>query len=564
MKNVLIANIGRIGSVLVSLVVTGCFVAEYTGHSTNSTDRCCANGDIHEHHHDEEKETVTVYTTTFELFAEYPLLVAGTPHPFLFHLTHVNSGLPIGNATVVCTIHSEDNHKVGEAIAHFQKSGIYEATLTFPTAGRHSITLAITSDTDGGDILLENLDVHNVDELHSHHHTHETEKGELIFLSKEQQWVVPVITAEVHRRELFESFRIPAVVAAAPESRVLVTTPIAGQITASSDLYPRIGDPVVAGQPLAEIIPTLWSAEVLALQGNQQGLQNLKTDLITRYTQASAEALRARAQVAQHKSALERAKRLFEVQAGARREVEAAESALAEAQATLNAAEQVQAQTRKALEEARDDMNLPSLSAVPITASLTGQIVRIFTAMGAQVSGGDTLFEIINTDYVLVEARIHETLAARIAWPPEAWYEFHTPSKTLHPIVPPKEAISPVLLPLLDETTKSVPLIIPAENRERHLRVGSSLTLWVKGVSNADALAIPSSAVLDEYGIPTVYVVRTGETFEKRSIRIGIRNGTHVEVLGGLNRGERVVAQGAYAVRLAGLAAAELGSAHVH
>jgi multidrug efflux pump subunit AcrA (membrane-fusion protein) len=69
---------------------------------------------------------------------------------------------------------------------------------------------------------------------------------------------------------------------------------------------------------------------------------------------------------------------------------------------------------------------------------------------------------------------------------------------------------------------------------------------------------------VDENGIPTVYVMLTGEHFQKRPIRTGISDGVMTEVLDGLQEGDRVVVRGAYAVRLAGLAGGGVGSAHVH
>lgn len=112
--------------------------------------------------------------------------------------------------------------------------------------------------------------------------------------------------------------------------------------------------------------------------------------------------------------------------------------------------------------------------------------------------------------------------------------------------------------------TLTVPVLFHAANPQGVLRVGMTLNLWVDGRRVENALQIPISAIVDENGVSTVYVMVEGETFQKRPVRLGLTDGVLVEVLDGVRAGERVVTRGAYAVRLAGLAGAGLGSAHVH
>jgi membrane fusion protein, heavy metal efflux system len=70
--------------------------------------------------------------------------------------------------------------------------------------------------------------------------------------------------------------------------------------------------------------------------------------------------------------------------------------------------------------------------------------------------------------------------------------------------------------------------------------------------------------VLDEGGLSVVFVMIGGESFERRQVRLGAREGDWVEVLDGLTPGQRVVSRGAYLVKLASTGTAQIGHGHAH
>jgi multidrug efflux pump subunit AcrA (membrane-fusion protein) len=75
---------------------------------------------------------------------------------------------------------------------------------------------------------------------------------------------------------------------------------------------------------------------------------------------------------------------------------------------------------------------------------------------------------------------------------------------------------------------------------------------------------VPASAVVDDAGRPIVFVQRAGETFERRAVTLGPRAGDLVQIVEGVRSGERVVAKGAYLVRLASLSTTVPAHGHVH
>ena len=74
---------------------------------------------------------------------------------------------------------------------------------------------------------------------------------------------------------------------------------------------------------------------------------------------------------------------------------------------------------------------------------------------------------------------------------------------------------------------------------------------------------MPKESVLDNEGKKIVYVLRTGEEFERRDVVVGEEYGGKIAILSGVRPGERVVTQGAYQLKLQELQPANAG-AHTH
>jgi membrane fusion protein, heavy metal efflux system len=90
------------------------------------------------------------------------------------------------------------------------------------------------------------------------------------------------------------------------------------------------------------------------------------------------------------------------------------------------------------------------------------------------------------------------------------------------------------------------------------------VNLFVETARVENTLSVPGAAIVEEDGRPIAFVQLSGETFEKRDLELGIRDGNQVQVLSGLTEGERVVTKGAYAVRLASVSSAIPAHGHVH
>jgi multidrug efflux pump subunit AcrA (membrane-fusion protein) len=69
---------------------------------------------------------------------------------------------------------------------------------------------------------------------------------------------------------------------------------------------------------------------------------------------------------------------------------------------------------------------------------------------------------------------------------------------------------------------------------------------------------------VDDAGRPIVFVQTEGESFVRRPVTLGAREGGIVQVKHGIRAGERVVTKGAALIRLASMSSQVPAHGHVH
>jgi len=77
-------------------------------------------------------------------------------------------------------------------------------------------------------------------------------------------------------------------------------------------------------------------------------------------------------------------------------------------------------------------------------------------------------------------------------------------------------------------------------------------------------LSVPGDAIMEEQGTNYLYIQVTGETYTKRAIKVGEDNGERVEVLSGLEDGERVVTKGVMVLKAASMVTGGVSHQHIH
>ena len=94
---------------------------------------------------------------------------------------------------------------------------------------------------------------------------------------------------------------------------------------------------------------------------------------------------------------------------------------------------------------------------------------------------------------------------------------------------------------------------------------GSFADIWLVMTTRDNVLTIPLSALTEASGVYYAYIQHADEDedFERRELRLGASDGIRIEVINGLEEGEKVVVKGVSQVKMAG-ASGEIPDAHNH
>ncbi len=369
----------------------------------------------------------------------------------------------------------------------------------------------------------------------------------------EQQWLVHMKLAKVEQKSLAK--QVPAVgrVVPAASNRAIVAPSIGGVI--GEGKLPIIGQSVSQGQTLAVLRQTPTAAEnaQIASSNVQLQIETMRLEAEKRrLTQAINE---AQARVEQTKAEYERAQRLYERKAYSLRQLQIAETDYKTNQAILEAANA----QKKVFDESSKitSQQITTQTSFSVTAPISGTIVAVNKTIGEQVNAGEAIFEIINLDTVWVEAPIFESDLPKLEKLSEAIF-----TTTASPT---KEHTGKIVNigAVVDEKTRTATVTFAVANSDKALKVGMQANVRLDASESVDAMLIPKESVLDHEGKKIVYVLLSGEEFQRREVTLGDSYGDKVAILSGLQAGERVVTQGAYQLKLQELRPADAG-AHTH
>jgi membrane fusion protein, heavy metal efflux system len=476
-------------------------------------------------------ESFTNWTTKTELFMEYPPLVAGRTSRFAVHLTRLDTFKPVSKGRVEVRITGAGG-KTDIAVADApSRPGIFGVDVKAPAAGDYRLAVHFTGEGI--------TDVHELGEIASSatkaEATHEPgpTTQEVIPFLKEQQWTLDFGTAVVEDRLLRSSLRVPAEIVPRSGGQAEVTVPFDGRMVASG--LPAIGTSVKQGEVLASILPPTSSPGDLA----QMELAKSEASLSLQLARKDRE----------------RAERLVSAGAAPAKRLDEARTVEATAEARLKAAESRLAQ----YEASRSaEINPQGARLFALRAPISGLIVEIHAAPGANVEAGETLFKIVDLDNVYVSAAVPEAELQQIRNLSGAELELPGSEKPR----PLGRLIS--IGRIVDPASRTFPVIYAMDNRDRRVAVNQAVHVRLLTRRTAIAPVVPETAIVDDGGRPVVFVQATGEAFLRKPVQLGVREGGYVQVTEGVFPGERVVTRGGYLVRLAAMSNQVPAHGHVH
>ena len=474
---------------------------------------------------------VTQWSERTEIFMEYPPLVAGETARFAVHLTDLAAFQPVRIGRVVITLDGTPRQEFvteGPSVP-----GIFGVDVVPSRSGAYTLSVEL----QGTDLS----DVHHLGEVivHSDASTaaevvqDEEEESSVAFL-KEQQWTLEFATELVQERSLRDSRRVPAEIRPRTGGEVDVTAPISGRLATSGRLR-AVGSTVALGETLAELIPRSGSG------GDRASLELSVVEARSMLTLARAER--------------ERAERLVEAGAVPARRLSEARIGEETAEARMRAAEERLAHldlTRTGQGEGSRETHFA------LRTPLSGVIAETQVTPGASVEEGQRLFRVVAVDTVHVVGSVPEADVPLLQDLTGAELE----AVGLEAPLPLDRLIS--IGRVVDRATRTLPVIYELRRPDPRLAVGQTVFLRLFTSSHAGGVTVPDTAIVDDGGQPVVFVQVDGESFERRAVLLGSREGGHVQVLDGASPGERVVTRGAPLIRLAALSPQVPAHGHIH
>ncbi len=521
----------KINKTLITLLVAALFVSacDKLPHGHDHDAKPAAQTEHGDHAAGAEK--ITHFTEHTELFVEFPRLVAGEKSAFAAHLTTLADFRALAAGKVAVILSGGGQAEERFVVETPSQPGIFRPEAQPQQAGERELTIEIVTPKFtvrhelGPVTVFADRKSANADSG-----AHEEEGG--IGFTKEQQWKVDFATAEVVKRPMRPAVAATGTLRARPDGEALLTAPAPGQVQPAGR-FPQLGQAVNKGDLLAYLTPRLGG----------------ETDF------AALQAGATRSRVALEQAGRERARMemLFKDEAVPEKRLHDARAAEAMARAEHEA-------TGRRLNQYSA---VGGMGGIPLRAPVGGLLADVRVSPGAFAEEGALLFHIVDRRALWLELRVPESEAVRLATPSGASFRVDGIDVAFD-IVDGRNGKLVAVGGAVDKMTRSVPVLFEFASPDPRLFVGMAVKAQVFAAAPRETVAIPTTAVLDENGINVVFVMTGGESFERRPVRLGMRDGDWVEVIEGLEPGSRVVSRGAYLVKLAAADTGKIGHGHAH
>lgn len=525
-----------------------------------------------------EEETLarTEFTDTLENFFEYQPLQPGQTSNFLIHLTDLRDGKPVANAEVVLQLKGPNGQMLESFKAKVGRvTGIYVAQVKVGQAGTYGLDFLVKNDKMSETMALRGFEVAVSAPQALATPEPENPAGSVAFLM-EQQWLIDMKLAVAERKDFALPISSSGRIVPQANSHALVASPVAGTVTGQN--LPRLGQNITQGQAVAVVAETATAIEAAQLRAAQAQVESAKiqteaqvrgqnAQIRTQNAQAKIENARleaekkelageirlSQARLAQVENEAERARQVYAVQGISEKELRAAELDAREVRTEVQSLKARQSALSKALPLPTSQLlseDIPSSGAVGANGSITvaapfsGLVTAVHKSLGEQVAAGEAILEIANLRTVWLECHVFEKDLGALSQGMEA---------TFSVLSYPKKQFRGSLINLgsvVDSKTRSTNVLFEVANEDGALKLGMQADVRLAGSTTIEATVIPKEAVLDREGKKVVYVLLSGEEFQRREITVAEDFGPMVGVIAGLQPGDRVVTQGAYQVFL--------------
>jgi multidrug efflux pump subunit AcrA (membrane-fusion protein) len=318
------------------------------------------------------------------------------------------------------------------------------------------------------------------------------------------------------------------------------------EVTVSSEVEGRVeevmvdvGDRVGRGQALARVSPVEFQLTVEQQQAALRqararlGLGEGEGDL--KDVRQAAEVKKAAADLTDAEQKYKRAQSLLETGVIPRQQFDEAEARYKAAKATYDLAAQQVENMRASMQQTQASLNLANkrLRDTQIRAPFAGHIKAREVTVGQYLKVQAPVMTIVNIDPLRARLRVPEKMSP--------WVRVGVEVKLSLDAFPGREFTGRIsrINPSVDEKNRTFEIEALAPNRSGELKPGSFVKATIQSEKVDQILVTPYSAVAYLFGAYKVFVIQ-GSMIKEREVKLGDRLGDLVEIIEGLQEGEKI------------------------
>lgn len=490
---------------------------------------CQPKADDHGHAHDESgghahgdegKPAVdyTVWTDLTELFVEFPALTVGETSRFAAHFTVLKGHQPVREGSVTVSL-IKGSKGIRHTVDAPSSPGIFTPSLQPKEAGVYQLVFELKTPAYTDKIVIKDIQVYASAEEVTKALGEEEDAGGAISFLKEQAWKMEFETAPVIQGEVYEVISTSGVWKVAPSDYKTLVASTNGTVSFVNKNLTE-GRKVRKGQVVMRVSSTGFTSNNLG-----------------------GEIKKAKAEYDLANSEYERKKQLFESKVVAKAELERVEKNY-----------QVAKSNYETLSSGY------SAGGKQVVVPFDGYVKSINVNNGDFVEQGASLLTITSHKSSLLETQVSPAYASKLRQVRDVWYQpkpgyWSSLNKTGGSILSVGKEV---------DTEKPLLSVFAQVNDVVESPEGSFTEVQLAVGEPSNRLVVPSVALLEDYGSYSVIVQLSGESFERRNVTVGNRNGNEVEIISGLSAEEIVVTKGAYQVKMASMSGQAPAHGHAH
>ncbi len=483
---------------------------------------CNAKHDANEHDpHEEPKFQYTAYSANFELFAEADAFVIGEAANVLSHFSILPDfkALESGSMTIRLIVNGKETT---QTLDKPTRKGIYSFDIKPETVGNGKLVFDIKTTSGNYQVIVPQVTVYAKEEAAQVAADKIViSKTNTTSFTKEQSWKIAFATEFPKTEPFGQVIKTTAQVQSAQGDEVIVSAKASGIVMLSTNNILE-GKSVSNGQ-------TLFSISSNGLASNNSAVQFAEAK--NNFEKASADYDRAK---------------------------ELAKDQIVSAKDLLNA--------KNIYDNARavySNMNKNfSSSGQSVKSPMSGFVKQIFVQNGQNIEAGQVIVSISQNKTLLLRAEVQQKYAPLLGTIRSATIRTLNDNETYT-----LEQLNGKVLSYgktANNDNYLLPVNLQIDNKGGFVS-GGFVEIYLKSMTNTQALTVPNAALLEEQGVYYVYVQVNPELFEKREVKIGGTDGLSTEIRNGITNKDRIVTKGAMMIKLAqATGTLDAHSGHVH